>query len=171
MQFTEAQIWSYIDGQLSEEERLRFDQALAADEAFKSQYDKILKLHQSLLTIPVESAPATLHAEIMTKVSTAKIGVQNTFGGLKYFLWGLGALIGTLITIIILNGDANIGTPSSDYLTDLSAWSDYFTGLLADHSFNPNMIYIFVISMLIVIYSFDEVLRKQHLIRPLSDKS
>ncbi len=67
----EEQIWNYIDGTCTEQERKDFEKLLATDAAVRKKYDELLQAHQLISSAELEEPSMRFTMNVMDAINAA----------------------------------------------------------------------------------------------------
>lgn len=103
-QFSEEEIFNYLDGSSSEEQKRAFQQALSDDAAFKAYFEQFKAIEESLISMPLEKTPDGMSDRVMEQVKslpqTAYYHNTSIFSGTRFLI--ISGVLTALVAIISL---------------------------------------------------------------------
>ena len=104
----EQQLWSYIDGHSSSEERSVVEKLLQSNLDWKNKYHELLDVHQMMTTSELEQPSLRFTKNVMEKIAQYHIAPATKNYINKKIIWGIAAFFITLITGFLIYGFAQI---------------------------------------------------------------
>jgi len=111
----QEQIWAYIDGKMSNEERHSFEALMQSDHGLKLEFENIFQINSILSSEMKWSAPNGIEAKIIKNLETKTVNREIDFLPIKYLWLAISASIG-LMTIILLFSNAGTAGTVPEYL-------------------------------------------------------
>lgn len=119
----EQQLWSYIDGFSSQEEKASVEQLIATNIEWKNKYNELLEVHQLLNASEIEQPSMRFTKNIMEEIAKLHIAPATKNYINKKIIWGIAAFFITLIVGFLIYGFAQVDwnfQDNSKPLVDLS---------------------------------------------------
>jgi len=115
----QEQIWTYIDGKMSKEERHSFEALMQSDPGLKLEFENISKINSILSSEIKWSAPNGIEDKIIKKLETKTVHSELDFLPIKYLWLAIAGSLGLVIIILLFS---NVGTVGAvpEYLGNLS---------------------------------------------------
>jgi len=104
----EQQLWSYIDGHSSSEERSSIDKLLQSNLEWKNKYNELQELHQLMNAAELEQPSLRFTKNVMEKIAQYHIAPATKNYINKRIIWGIATFFITLITGFLIYGFAQI---------------------------------------------------------------
>jgi hypothetical protein len=104
----EEQLWSYIDGHSSSEERSLIDKLLQSNLEWKNKYHELLEVHQLIIAADLEQPSLRFTKNVMEKIAQYHIAPATRNYINKKIIWGIATFFITLITGFLIYGFAQI---------------------------------------------------------------
>ena len=104
----EQQLWSYIDGDSSSEERSLIDKLLQSNLEWKNKYNELLEIHQLMNAAELEQPSLRFTKNVMEKIAQYHIAPATKNYINKRIILGIATFFITLITGILIYGFAQI---------------------------------------------------------------
>ena len=104
----EQQLWSYIDGHTSSEERSSIEKLLQSNLDWKNKYHELLEIHQLMNAAELEQPSLRFTKNVMEKIAQHYIAPAAKNYINKRIIWGIAAFFITLITGFLIYGFAQI---------------------------------------------------------------
>lgn len=104
----EQQLWSYIDGDSSSEERSLIDKLLQSNLEWKNKYNELLEIHQLMKAAELEQPSLRFTKNVMEKIAQYSIAPATKNYINKRIIWGIATFFITLITGFLIYGFAQI---------------------------------------------------------------
>lgn len=104
----EQQLWSYIDGNSSGEERSFIEKLLQSNLDWKNKYHELLEIHQLINAAELEQPSLRFTKNVMEKIAQYHIAPATKNYINKKIIWGIAAFFITLITGFLIYGFAQI---------------------------------------------------------------
>ena len=107
-----ADLSAYLDGELSPEESLRVEEAIARDPAFAAEWDALRETSQSLRSLPTLRAPQSILAGVRSELEAERIAARPTLFS-SFGSWAALFLLATTSFVFFQLDPANDrGTPT-----------------------------------------------------------
>src|SRR4030095_1751433 len=154
----EQQLWAYIDGISSSEERTSIDKMLQNNLEWKNKYYELMEVHQLMKSTELEQPSMRFTKNVMEKIAEYHIAPAAKNYINKKIIWGIAGFFFTLIIVFLIYGFAQVDwTSSTDskYTIDLSRLSQ------VDYTkvFNNNFVNAFMmVNVLLGLVLLDRVL-------------
>jgi anti-sigma factor RsiW len=129
--FTEEQLWNYIDGSCTEEERQQIEQALPENEALRLALAERLALHQALQKIEAEEPSMRFAANIMDKLQNIRMTVPQLVSPRvrRGFLLTMSTL-SVAIVVLVFNLPESTSSSGAETTPYVSQWVEWTTTLV-----------------------------------------
>lgn len=128
----EEQLWSYIDGTVSEEEKSFIAQLVASNAEWKDKYRELLEVHDLLNNnLELDEPSMRFTQNVMDEIGKYQIAPAAKNYINKKIIWGIGIFFITMIVGFFVYGfgQVNWAEPGTNtYTIDLSKvdWSKFF---------------------------------------------
>lgn len=136
----EKQLWDYIDGLSSNEERTSTEKMLQSNLDWKNKYHELLEVQQLLKSSELEQPSLRFTKNVMEEIAKLHIAPATKNYINKRIIWGIGSFFITLIVGFLIYGFAQIDwnfKDSSKPIVDFSK-VDY------NRIFNNNLVNVFM---------------------------
>ncbi len=100
----EHQLWSYIDGHASSEERSFVEKLLQSNLDWKNKYHELLDIHQLMNSAELEQPSLRFTKNVMEKIAQYHIAPATKNYINKKIIWGIAAFFITLIAGFLIYG-------------------------------------------------------------------
>ena len=151
----EQQLWAYIDGISSDEERTTIEKMLQSNLEWKNKYHELLELQQLLNTTELEQPSMRFTKNVMEKIAQYHIAPAAKNYINKKIIWGIAGFFLTLICAFLIYGFAQIDWNFQDNSKPLIDFSTFDMGKV----FNNNFVNVFMmINVLLGLVLLDRVL-------------
>jgi len=100
----EQQLWSYIDGLSSAEEKATIEKLLASNQEWKKKYDELLDIHQLMNSSDLEHPSMRFTKNVMEAISKYHIAPATKNYINKKIVWGIAAFFITIIVSFMVFG-------------------------------------------------------------------
>jgi hypothetical protein len=154
----EQQLWAYIDGISSNEERTSIEKMLQGNLVWKSKYHELMEVHQLMNSTELEQPSMRFTKNVMEKIAQYHIAPAAKNYINKKIIWGIAGFFFTLIIIFLIYGFAQVDWASS---TDSKYALDFSRLSQVDYSkvFNNNFVNAFMmVNVLLGLVLLDRVL-------------
>ena len=154
----EQQLWAYIDGISSNEERTSIEKMLQSNLEWKNKYHELLEVHQLMNSAELEQPSMRFTKNVMEKIAQYHIAPATKNYINKKIIWGIAGFFFTLIIIFLIYGFAQIDWTSA---TDTKPSIDLSRLSQVDYSkiFNNNFVNGFMmVNVLLGLVLLDRVL-------------
>jgi len=109
----DQQLWAYIDGISSNEERSSIEKMLQNNLEWKNKYQELLEVHQLMNTDELEQPSMRFTKNVMEKIAQYHIAPATKNYINKKIIWGIAGFFITLIAVFVVYGFAQIDWTSS----------------------------------------------------------
>jgi len=119
----EQQLWSYIDGFSSREEKTAIEKLLASNLEWKSKYHELIEVHQLMNASELEQPSMRFTKNVMEEIAKLHIAPATKNYINNKIIWGIAAFFITLITGFLVYAFAQVDwnfQDNSKPLIDLS---------------------------------------------------
>ena len=154
----EQQLWAYIDGVASREERTAVEGLLQSNLEWKNKYHELMEIHQLVNAAELEHPSMRFTKNVMEKIAQYHIAPATKNYINKKIIWGIAGFFFTLIAVFLIYGFSQVEWTSgtdSKYSINLSRLSQ------VDYSriFNNNFVNGFMmVNLLLGLVLLDRVL-------------
>lgn len=154
----EQQLWEYIDGISSREERTAIEKLLQNNFEWKNKYHELLEVHQLMNAAELEHPSMRFTKNVMETIAQYQIAPAAKKYINKRIIWGIAGFFFTLMVVFLIYGFAQVewtSSTDSQYSVDLSELSE------VDYSkiFNNTFVNIFMmVNVLLGLVLLDRVL-------------
>lgn len=125
--FNEEQLWNYIDGSCSEEEKQQIEHALPDNEALRLALAERMALHHALQKIEAEEPSMRFATNIMEKLQNVRLSLpQLVSPRLKRgFLIAMTTLSAAILVLVfsLPEGTSTSGTEATPYVNQWVEWT------------------------------------------------
>ena len=104
----EQQLWSYIDGFSSNEERTAIEKLIAANLEWKNKYQELLEVNQLMSSSELEQPSMRFTKNVMEQIAQYHIAPATKNYINKKIIWGLAGFFITLITVFVIYALAQV---------------------------------------------------------------
>lgn len=101
-QHIESRLWDFIDGIISNEERIEILQLLEENIIWKQKYEEILNLNQSIFEMGIEEPSMRFNINVMDSIKNIKIAPTSIIYINKNIIWGIGFFFITIILGLLI---------------------------------------------------------------------
>ena len=157
MNMMEQQIWDYLDGTITGNEREKIAELIKTDLVYKNSFAELLALHQQLGSLELDEPSMSFTRNVMEKVAAAPLPIKSVTD--KRIIYGIAAFF--LLSILTLLG----------LVFSQVDWVKPVTGMLPntqipeiDFSSYVNVTILrafFFVDLILVLYILDSVMREQ----------
>ena len=149
----EAQLWEYIDGLSTPQERLFIEELLATNAEWRSKYKELLQFNENLeQTIELEEPSMRFTRNVMEAIATQHIAPAAKTYINKKIIYGIGGFMVSLILGILIYGLAQVewstGSTGNGGGFDLGRVD--FSGLWNNNYLNAFMIINVVLGLMLL---------------------
>ena len=154
----EQQLWSYIDGFSSSEERVAIQELIQSNLEWKNKYHELLEIHQLVSSSDLEQPSMRFTKNVMEQIAQLHIAPATKNYINKKIIWGITGFFLALILVFLIYGFAQVDWTSSTEsksTIDLSRLSE------VDYSkiFNNTFVNVFMmVNVLLGLALIDRVL-------------
>jgi hypothetical protein len=157
----EKQLWDYIDGLSSHEERTSIEKLLQSNIEWKNKYHELLELQQLLRSSELEQPSMRFTKNVMEEIAKFHIAPATKNYINNRIIWGIGAFFITLIVGFLIYGFAQMDWNFQDDSKPIVDFSKVNYGKI----FNNNLVNVFMmVNVVLGLVLLDRVLankRKQ----------
>lgn len=125
--FNEEQLWNYIDGSCSEEEKLEIEQALPENEALRLALAERMALHEALQKIEAEEPSMRFAANIMDQLQNIRITLPQLVSPRlrRAFVIAMSSISVAIIVLVsnLPESSATSGTEATPYVNSWVEWT------------------------------------------------
>ena len=107
-QHIEEQLWSYIDGFSSGEERSAIEKLLQSNVEWKKKYQELLDAHQLIKSAELEQPSMRFTKNVMEQIAKYQIAPATKTYINKKIIWSIGAFFITMIVGFLIYGFGQI---------------------------------------------------------------
>ncbi len=151
----EQQLWEYIDGISSNEERTVIEKMLQSNHEWKNKYHELLEIHQLMNTAELEHPSMRFTKNVMEKIAQYHIAPAAKNYINKKVIWGIAGFFFTLIIVFLIYGLAQVDWNFQDDSKPLIDFTSFDIGKV----FNNNFVNVFMmINVLLGLVLLDRVL-------------
>jgi hypothetical protein len=153
-------IWKKIDGSLSKDEAINFNQLIHDDKSFAILYKAQVNLNTNLKNIPSVAAPSSLVSNIIQNITQKKVVYSkeySSFGGMKII--ALASII-TLILVVLITMTINLSFDASAY-PELTSWLNRLSMPISLQGMESYTTYLLVLLPGIVLIWLDNMFRRE----------
>ena len=104
----EQQLWSYIDGYSSSEERSSVEKLIASNTEWKNKYHELLEVHQLINSADLEQPSMRFTKNVMEEIAKLHIAPATKKYINKKIIWGIGTFFITMIIGFLIYGIGQI---------------------------------------------------------------
>ena len=104
----EQQLWAYIDGISSNEERSSIEKMLQSNLEWKNKYHELIEIHQLMNTAELEHPSMRFTKNVMEKIAQYHIAPATKNYINKRIIWGIGIFFITLLFGFLIYGFSQI---------------------------------------------------------------
>jgi len=115
----EQQLWSYIDGFSSREEKTAIEKLLETNLEWKNKYHELLQLNQLLRSSELEQPSMRFTKNVMDTIAKYHIAPATKQYINNRIIWGLGIFFITMFVGFLVYGVAQVNWTSSGSKSDL----------------------------------------------------
>lgn len=109
----EQQLWSYIDGYSSSEERSSIEKLIATNTEWKNKYHELLDVHQMMSSTDLEQPSMRFTKNVMEEIAKLHIAPATKKYINKRIIWGIGVFFITMIIGFLIYGIGQINWNAS----------------------------------------------------------
>jgi hypothetical protein len=104
----EQQLWSYIDGYSSSEERSSIEKLIATNTEWKNKYQELLDVHHLMGSADLEQPSMRFTKNVMEQIAKHSIAPATKTYINKRIIWGIGTFFITMIVGFLIYGIGQI---------------------------------------------------------------
>lgn len=119
MNSIEEQLWSYIDGTCTAEERAQISRQLAHNPEYQQLYQELMQLHSEFGTLELDEPPMAFTYNVMEQIRTQEASVPLKAAINKRIIWGIAAFFILTILAVLIIGLRDINWASSSSTSSL----------------------------------------------------
>lgn len=136
----EKQLWDYIDGLSSNEERTSTEKMLQSNLDWKNKYHELIEVKQLLKSSELEQPSLRFTKNVMEEIAKLHIAPATKNYINKRIIWGIGSFFITLIVGFLIYGFAQIDWNFKDSSKPIVDFSRVNYGKI----FNNNLVNVFM---------------------------
>lgn len=110
----EQQLWSYIDGFSSTQEKTAIEKSIATNLEWKNKYHELLEIHQLMNSSELEQPSMRFTKNVMEKIAQYHIAPATKNYINKRIIWGIAGFFITLLAVFVIYGFAQVNWTSSN---------------------------------------------------------
>src|SRR6187399_193038 len=122
----EQQLWSYIDGLSTTDERSAIQKMIETNLEWKNKYQELIEMHQLVNATELEYPSMRFTKNVMEKIAMLHIAPATKNYINKKIIWGITGFFITLISVFLIYGFAQVDwnfQDDSKPLVDLSTFN------------------------------------------------
>ncbi len=104
----EQQLWSYIDGVSSSEDRSKIEGLIQSNLEWKNKYSELLEIHQLVSSSELEQPSLRFTKNVMEQIAQLHIAPATKNYINKKIIWGIAGFFLTLIAVFLIYGFAQV---------------------------------------------------------------
>jgi hypothetical protein len=104
----EEQLWYFIDGTVSANEKTSIEQLLQSNQEWKSKYKELVEINKLLHSSELEAPSMRFTKTVMEKISSLHIAPATKSYINNRIIWGLGLFFITIITSFLIYGFSQV---------------------------------------------------------------
>ncbi len=131
----EQQLWAYIDGISSSEERTSIEKMLQSNLEWKNKYHELMEIHQLMNAAEMEQPSMRFTKNVMEKIAQYHIAPATKNYINKKIIWGIAGFFITLIGAFLIYGFAQIDWNLQDNSKPLINLSSFDIGKVFNNNF------------------------------------
>jgi hypothetical protein len=139
-QSMEEQLWEYIDGTATAEDRQRIDTLLQSQAEWKDKYSELLEINQLLHSSELEAPSLRFTKNVMEEITRLQIAPAAKSYINNRIIWGIGIFFITLMVGILGYGFSQMEWTSSEK----SSFTDQLSKIDTSKFFNNDLINVFM---------------------------
>ena len=112
-QYMEEQLWSYIDGFSSADERSAIDKLLGSNIEWKNKYNELLEAHLLMKSSELEQPSMRFTKNVMEQIAKYHIAPATKSYINKRIIWGIGLFFITMVIGFLVYGLGQINWTAS----------------------------------------------------------
>jgi len=151
----ERQLWDYIDGLSSGEERTSIEKLLQSNSEWKDKYQELLEVQRLLQSSDLELPSMRFTKNVMEEIAKFQIAPAAKNYINKRIIWGIGSFFITVILAFLIYGFAQMDWNFEDNSKPIVDFSKFNYGRI----FNSNLVNVFMmINVVLGLVLLDRVL-------------
>jgi len=131
----EKQLWDYIDGLSSNEERTSIEELLQSNLEWKNKYQELLEVQQLLKSSELEQPSLRFTKNVMEEIAKLHIAPATKNYINKKIIWGIAAFFITLIVGFVIYGFAQVDWNFQDNSKPIVDFSQVDYGKIFNNNF------------------------------------
>ena len=131
----EQQLWSYIDGLSSSEERSTIQKMIETNLEWKNKYQELIEMHQLVNATELEYPSMRFTKNVMEKIAMLHIAPATKNYINKKIIWGITGFFLTLIVAFLIYGFAQVDWNLQDNSKPLIDLSTFNIGKVFNNNF------------------------------------
>lgn len=156
----EEQLWEYIDGTATADNRLRIESLLQSQAEWKAKYKELLEISQLLQATDLDAPSLRFSKNVMEEITRMQIAPATKSYINKRIIWGIGIFFITMMVAILGYGFSQMEWTSNG--KDNLSFSDQLSKLDASKFFNNDLINGFMmINVILGLLLLDNYLRNK----------
>lgn len=151
----EKQLWDYIDGLSSGEERTSIEKLLQSNSEWKDKYQELLEVQRLLQSSELELPSMRFTKNVMEEIAKFHIAPAAKNYINKRIIWGIGSFFITVLLAFLIYGFAQMDWNFEDNSKPIVDFSKFNYGRI----FNSNLVNVFMmINVVLGLVLLDRVL-------------
>jgi len=151
----EQQLWSYIDGISSNEEKMAVERLIATSVEWKNKYHELLEVHKLMSTVELEQPSMRFTKNVMEEIAKLHIAPAAKNYINKKIIWSIASFFILLIVGFLIYGFAQVDWNFQDDSKPLIDFSSFNYGKI----FNNNLVNLFMmVNVLLGLVLLDRIL-------------
>lgn len=151
----EKQLWDYIDGLSSGEERTSIEKLLQSNSEWKDKYQELLQIQRLLQSSELELPSMRFTKNVMEEIAKFHIAPAAKNYINKRIIWGIGSFFITVLLAFLIYGFAQMDWNFEDNSKPIVDFSKFNYGRI----FNSNLVNVFMmINVVLGLVLLDRVL-------------
>lgn len=131
----EQQLWSYIDGLSSNEERSAIQKSIETNLEWKNKYHELTEMHQLINSAELEHPSMRFTKNVMEEIAKLHIAPATKNYINKKIIWGIGGFFITLIVGFLIYGFAQVDWNFQDNSKPLMDFSTFDMSKVFNNNF------------------------------------
>ena len=161
MNSIEEQLWSYIDGTCTAEERAHISQQLAHNPEYQQLYQELMQLHSEFGTLELDEPPMAFTYNVMEQIRTQEASVPLKAAINKRIIWGIAAFFILTISVVLIVGLRDINWASSSSTSALKVPAQLNVAKVTGFFSGPWMKGFLFFDVVLGLFLLDGYLRKR----------
>ena len=131
----EQQLWSYIDGLSTTDERSAIQKMIETNLEWKNKYQELIEMHQLVNATELEYPSMRFTKNVMEKIAMLHIAPATKNYINKKIIWGITGFFLTLIVAFLIYGFAQVDWNLQDNSKPLVDFSTFDIGKIFNNNF------------------------------------